>query len=78
MSNHSGGLEDDLGHNAHFDSNELSEASHNATKKNLFLQENIITNEEGIASLEEVREFDEESDSKPDSERKDSHNSLQA
>ncbi|CAI2386803.1 unnamed protein product [Moneuplotes crassus] len=68
--------DEELGEHGRFDSREVSEASHNATKKNLFLQENIIDPEDPGASLEEVKEYDEESESKNCSGRKDSHNAL--
>ena len=66
--------EDDSDLNENLDSQEASEVSHDATKKNLFIQENILQAEEG--AIEEVREFDEESDSKEDSERKNSIQEL--
>ena len=62
--------------NANFDSNDASDISPDITRKNLFIQENIIHPEEGTGTLEEVKEFDEESESKGNTGRKGSKKCL--
>lgn len=60
--------------NDNLESREISEASLEATKKNIFMQENIIT--EDIAVLEAVKEYDEENSSQEDTSRQNSSQSL--
>lgn len=53
---------EDINGNYNFDSQDPSEVSHENTRKNILFQENIIHDDKGVVTLEEVREFEEESD----------------
>lgn len=74
-SRHSEGSIEDDELNNDLESRDHSDCSHDATKKNIFMQENIINPEDGIVTLEEVREYEEESNS-IDSGRQQSNNPL--